>query len=309
MKKQVSIYLPSKIDAFCLNKNQLNKVAMLFPEVEFINCENQNQYINELENSFITLTWKFKEEWYEKSPNLNYIFTPAAGHDWIAEDPKKNVSINHSTFHGKLMGESLLGMILYMNRNYGTLVKMQQEKVWNRNIQSTLSPLTKQTILIAGFGNIAKEFCKMIQPFNCKIIGLQRTYSDIIDQPSGAQLIKSDTLNEWLPKADHVIAILPSGKSTDNFFTEDHFKRMKRSAFFYNIGRGNCCDDDVINNAVNSEEIAGAALDVFNREPLPKDSSLWYNSKIFLSPHSSAIFENYLDLFIDEIEPLLKTIL
>lgn len=305
----IPIYLPSKIDAFNLKDEQLTDLSKTFSNVEFINCKSEEQYIDLLSACSLTITWKFKKEWYNKSPNLKYIFTPAAGHDWIDSDPNKNVQISFGTFHGKLMGESLLGMILYMNRNFGELLSSKAKKEWSRNLQSCLPPLSGQTILIVGFGNIAKEFCKLIKPFNCKIIGLQRSFSNKLDDSTGAYLIKEDSLFKYLPKADHIISILPANDETDNLFKIEHFKSMKKTAFFYNIGRGNCVDDELINEMVNDKIIAGAALDVFNQEPLPQSSPLWTNSKIFISPHSSAIFDNYLNLYIEEITSKLLQII
>ncbi len=305
----IPIYLPSKIDAFDLKTDQLNILSDILKSVKFVNCKSEQQYLNLLPDCVITITWKFKKEWYKNSPNLKYIYTPAAGHDWIESDPHNSVQINHGTFHGKLMGESLLGMLLYMNRNFGELINSKNKKIWNRNLQSTLPPLSNQTILIAGFGNIAKEFCKIIKPFNCKIIGLQRTFFEKVDDTTGAYLIQNDNLLKYLSKADHVISILPSNQQTHNLFKIEHFEAMKSSAFFYNIGRGNSVDDQLINDIINNGTIAGAALDVFNKEPLPESSPLWTNSKIFISPHSSAIFKNYLNLYIDEIIPELLQII
>lgn len=305
----IPIYLPSKIDAFDLKDNQLSSIDNQFKNINFINCKSQSQYLDLLTQSEISITWKFKRDWYKNAPNLKYLFTPAAGHDWLEKDPDKRVNIINGTFHGKLMGESLLGMILYMNRNFSSLIQSQNKCEWNRNIQSSLLPLAGQTLLIAGFGNIAKEFCRMIKPFNCKIIGLQKTYSNTYDEFTKALLIKENDLIKYLPEVDHLISILPNDKSTNNLFNNDHFKTMKKSAFFYNIGRGNCIDDKLINSVTKDGLIAGAALDVFNEEPLPKSSPLWTNSKIFISPHSSAIFKNYLDLFLDEIKPKLKQII
>jgi phosphoglycerate dehydrogenase-like enzyme len=107
-------------------------------------------------------------------------------------------------------------------------------------------------------------------------------------------------MEEELPEADHVVFVLPGGSATDGIFTMRHFKAMKSGAFLYNLGRGNCYREEDLVNALRTGIIAGAGLDVFAEEPLPADSPLPDLPNVLITPHSSAISREYIDLFIQE---------
>jgi phosphoglycerate dehydrogenase-like enzyme len=89
-----------------------------------------------------------------------------------------------------------------------------------------------------------------------------------------------------LSEADYVVGSLPRMPSTDDFFNgPNFFNKMKKSAVFMNIGRGTTCDEEDLAKALTTSKIAGAVLDVFKVEPLPKKSPLWYAPNLFMTPH------------------------
>ena len=93
--------------------------------------------------------------------------------------------------------------------------------------------------------------------------------------------------------------LLPGGSETDNVFTPRHFSAMKPGAYLYNLGRGNCYQEEDLLRALETGPLAGAAPDVFAREPLPPASPLWRKGNVLITPHSSAISREYIDLFIE----------
>ena len=102
-----------------------------------------------------------------------------------------------------------------------------------------------------------------------------------------------------LSDADHVVMLLPGGDATDRFMNRDRLSRMKPGGFIYNFGRGNALiAQDLIPEL---EHLGGAFLDVTEEEPLSPESPLWTHEKVFVTPHSSAIFEDYRRLFIEEV--------
>jgi phosphoglycerate dehydrogenase-like enzyme len=103
--------------------------------------------------------------------------------------------------------------------------------------------------------------------------------------------------------ADHVACVLPGDTGTDSLLDAAAFARMKRSAYVYNLGRGNAIDAQALVSALNSGQIAGAFLDVVPEEPLPADSPLWDVPNLYLTPHASAIQAEYLDLYFEELGP------
>jgi phosphoglycerate dehydrogenase-like enzyme len=98
-----------------------------------------------------------------------------------------------------------------------------------------------------------------------------------------------DQLDSQLPKADFVVLTIPHTPATEGLFDSSKFALMKNSAIFINIGRGMTTKLDDLNAALRSGEIAGAGLDVYEIEPLPKDHPLWDAPNTILTPHTAAV--------------------
>lgn len=300
------VYLENSVDAFAITQEQYQRLRDALPEICFCQVTTDHQFEEQLPECDIVITWKFKDRWYAPAPQLRRIFTPAAGKDWIAHNPYHQAVIVNGTFHCVLMTESLLGMMLFFNRRFSQLIDNKNKYIFDRNVQSTAPSLYGQHVLIIGYGTIGTYAGTVLSSLGCTISGVKRSLSSKKDTP--AALYTFDTLPEIIGTADHIITILPNDSSTDAIITPDHFYRMKRSAFFYNIGRGNCYKEETLVDALDNEYIAGAGLDVFEKEPLPADSRLWQMKNVFIMPHSSAICKPYLDFYIDELVGILSSL-
>ena len=294
------VYLEHEVESFTVNDSQIAHLTHQLPNIKFSKVTTEEEVESKLSDTDIFITWKFKSPWYSRATGLKAIFTPAAGDDWIDHDRNFPVPVLNGTFHGTIMAESLLGMILHFNRRFGQLQINQLAKKYDRNVESPTPLLRGQHVLIIGYGKIGKTVAGILKTFNCKITGVKRTIHQS-DKTHADLLITPEQLIECIGDADHVIAILPNDKSTDNIITADHFKAMKRSAFFYNIGRGNCYKESVITDALEKGLLAGAALDVFEKEPLPRESNLWEMPNVLIMPHASAICKEYLDTYFKEL--------
>jgi D-2-hydroxyacid dehydrogenase (NADP+) len=300
------VYLEHEVKSFTVNDSQLAYLAHKLPYLKITKASTIDEVEKQISDTEIFITWQFKSHWYAKAKQLIAIFTPAAGNDWIERDCKFSLPIINGTFHGIIMAESVLAMMLSFNRRFSQLQKNQCAKEFDRNIESPTPLLRGQHVLIIGYGTIGKSIARMLKTFDCKITGLKRVINEF-DKTFADQLITPEDLIEKIGDADHVITILPNNKTTDNIITPDHFKAMKRSAFFYNIGRGNCYKEFVITNAIEKGYIAGAALDVFEKEPLPRDSKLWELPNVFIMPHASAICKEYLDIYFEELIDIINS--
>src|SRR5438309_1339108 len=112
--------------------------------------------------------------------------------------------------------------------------------------------------------------------------------------PGVAALYGADALDSLLPGADFVILTVPHTPATEGFMNRARFQRMKRTAFFINIGRGMTTRLDDLVAALKAGEIAGAALDVFEQEPLPAEHPLWTMPGVLITPHTAG-YGPYLD--------------
>jgi phosphoglycerate dehydrogenase-like enzyme len=152
--------------------------------------------------------------------------------------------------------------------------------------------LPEATALIVGVGGIGAETAKLAAAFGMRVVGVDARREDT--PPGVAELHRPDELDQLLPEADFVILTIPHTPQTEGLFDAAKFGLMKRSAFFINIGRGKTTKLDALVAALESGQIAGAGLDVYEIEPLPPDHPLWKAPNTLLTPHSAG-FGPYLD--------------
>ncbi|QEM68587.1 D-2-hydroxyacid dehydrogenase [Geobacter sp. FeAm09] len=294
------IHLHHSIDAFSLKPRHIDLIRGMLPDTPLAVAEGNGDFLERLPEADCVLTWMFKPDWYAGAPNLKTLFTPAAGHDWVAPDPAGRVRTCYGSFHGRIMRESLLAMMLHFNRRMGKSLADQRARVWGRPGYSECVALFSQRVVIVGFGPLGRSMAELLSAFGARVTAVKRDTRGFEGVPHVDRLIPFASLEEELPRADHVVLVLPGGTETDGIVTQRHFKAMKPGAYLYNLGRGTCYREEDLIDALENGPLAGAGLDVFAEEPLPAASALWGRPDVLITPHASAISREYLDLFIHE---------
>lgn len=302
------IHLHNSVDAFSLKPRHLDRIRGILPATRITVAKGNTDFLEKLPEADCALAWVFKSEWYQRAPLLKALFTPAAGHDWVAADPTGRVRIFHGSFHGRIMRESLLSMMLHFNRQLRKSLVDQRSRIWGRLDYSGCVALFSQRVLLVGFGALGRSMAELLKAFGAHITAVKRNRAGFEDHPALDAVIAFDGMEEELPHADHVVFVLPGGAETDGIFTGRHFSAMKHGAYLYNLGRGNCYREEDLLNALRHGPLAGAGLDVFAEEPLPPASPLWEQPNVLITPHSSAISREYIDLFIQEWAETLPTL-
>lgn len=302
------IHLHNSIDAFSIKQRHIDLIGEMLPHTHITVTKENSDFLEKLPEADCVLTWAFKAEWYESAPRLKAVFTPAAGHDWVARDPSGRVRTFYGGFHGRIMRESLLSMILHFNRRIGQSRADQQKKIWGRLNYSRCSALFNQRVLIVGFGALGRSMAELLKAFGARVTAVKRDISGFEGNPDIEKVISFDRIEEELPYADHVVLVLPGGAETDGIITARHFAAIKQGAYLYNLGRGNCYREEDLLHALKHGPLAGAGLDVFAEEPLPADSALWEQDNVLITPHSSAISREYIDLFLQEWAEMLRKV-
>lgn len=196
-----------------------------------------------------------------------------------------SVLTNSSMVYDEPCAEHLLAMLLAVCRRlphaFGDQVLHQSWHAAEHRIQSHL--LESQTVLLLGFGAIARRLVELLAPFKMKVIAVRRTVSG--DEP--VPTYSFTRLAEFVPQADHVLNILPANAETEGMFNADMIGHMKPTAYFYNIGRGTTVDQIALRTALETRRIAGAYLDVTDPEPLPPDHLLWRLPNCWITPHTA----------------------
>ncbi len=298
--KKLLINLNNPVDAFSIKPHHIDTIRAAFPDTQIEVTESNSVFRDSLVEVDCVLTWVFKQEWYANASKLKTVFTPAAGHDWVAADQSGRVRNFYGHFHGRIMRESLLSMMLYFNRKLKKSQADQENKVWGRLGYNDCAALFNQQVLIVGFGSLGQSMAELLKAFGARVTAVKRNIIGFENHLYADKVITFDQLEQELPEADHVVLVLPGGAETEGLFSEQHFNAMKPGAYVYNLGRGNCFDEQDLLNALKGGRLAGAGLDVFAEEPLPDNSLLWEQPNVLITPHSSAISREYIDLFIQE---------
>lgn len=299
--KKISVWLTHK-DVSCWNitDKQINLLKQNIPEAEITHCNNLYEFISALSETEIALVWVFKQEWFDKAPHLKAVVTPAAGKDLFFVNPPENVHMEYSSFHGKIIAETVLGMMLCHCRGISYL--MNNKTGWPRPELSKINRSFKgNRVTVLGFGSIGTEIARLCKYIGADIFGVKRTQTAVPDFfTSKDKIILVKYFKEILPETDHLVSALPGTEESNNIINKEVFKLLPPHAAVYNIGRGNAINEEELVNALETGEIAGAYLDVFKKEPLPDNSPLRKCSNCFVMPHSSTIAPEYLNLFIEE---------
>ena len=228
-----------------------------------------------------------KEEWINAAQNVCWVQLPFAGSDNYARMPvfrERGILLtNLSGAFGQSISEVVLGAVLSLYKHLPLYRDHQRAHEWvDEGWQET--PVGKK-LLILGAGNIGAAVAKLFRPFGCEIIGLWRTPREIPGHFD--RMITMDALDQALSEADIIVGALPESAATHKLLDRRRLDLLKKKAVLVNVGRGGLIDHDALADKLKRKELWGAALDVTDPEPLPKDHPLWDCPNALITPHIS----------------------
>ncbi|MGH4122779.1 MAG: phosphoglycerate dehydrogenase [Clostridium sp.] len=229
----------------------------------------------------------FKTLDIEKMKKLKWIQLSSIGIDQLPIEYVKNTSIiitNNKGGYSIPMGEWVVLKTLELFKNSKMLYENQSKRKWK--MDTSIMELYGKTIGFIGTGTIATEAAKRFQGFGVNIVGVNTDGRDI----EYFNRCYAD-LNEMLKLCDVVVATIPYTKATHHLINEERFMEMKTGAYFINVARGSIVDEGALLKNLTNGKLAGAALDVYEEEPLKENNSLWDLSNVILTSHNSWISE------------------
>lgn len=253
----------------------------------------------------------------EVMPNLKWVQMHSAGVDPVLLLPLYNdtdiVFTTTSGLHAVTMAEYTLGQILAYAHHLPRMYEDQANGKWPAGRWDRYVPrnLRGQTLGIVGYGSIGREIARQAQAFGLKVLAVKRDLRNLIDNsfripdtgdPEAEipdRIYPVEALNSFLAECDYVVLATPLTPDTHHLIGERALNAMKEDALLINISRGDVIDENALIDALEKGKIGGAALDVFQKEPLPDDSPLWKMPNVTLSPHVSGFTPAYDDLATD----------
>lgn len=259
------------------------------PDLDIVTPMNEDEIIEELKDANIIYGNPFRFKPYlDKAPKLiwaqsSFAWVDALCGEWTRKDYKLT---NVKDAYGPHMSEYVFGYILMMEKGIMWSLSKQKKSFWKQEWQPTIQG---KTIAILWTGSIGKVIAKNAKSFGMKTIGYKTSdtpveYFDEICTP--------DMKKACFEQADYVVSVLPNTPETVHTIDAESLSWMKKSSIFINVGRGLNVDEEALLKALESKQIAGAVLDVFQTEPLPADNKLWNLENVFITPHVSGYVED-----------------
>ncbi|NQY20278.1 MAG: glyoxylate/hydroxypyruvate reductase A [Campylobacteraceae bacterium] len=241
---------------------------------------------DELERCKVAIVLDSTKEQLQSFPNLIWVQSVKAGVEKLIEQLNGSQVQISRLIDNQLsytMANTVLAWVYCIQKNIYAYKIQQNNSIWNE-IEEQENEDTN--IAILGLGELGLKSANKLLENDFKISAWARSKKDV---KNIKMYYGDDGLDEILTHADIVVCLLPLSKSTRNIISKDKINLMKKGSAFINFARGAIVDYEAIELSINNGQIKHAVLDVFNTEPLDKNSTLWANEKISILPHVSAI--------------------
>lgn len=230
-------------------------------------------------------------------PALSWVQSTSAGVELLMDSSLRRdyVLTNARNVFGRLMSEYIFGYLLAHERQIFQRFVDQQAKRWN---DENTGVLYGKTIGLLGVGSIGAEVAKTAKFFNMTVRGYTQKSEVSADVD---QYFHGNDILKFANGLDYLVSILPSTQGTRKIVDADVFNALPTHALFISVGRGSAVDESALLNTLNQNKIAGAVLDVFEKEPLPQDHPFWTTPNLLMTFHTSApsLPEDIAKLFIE----------
>lgn len=234
------------------------------------------------------LVWDPEPGRLAQLPNLRVIFGSGAGVDFITRDMDlpRHIPLARMATEGaaRRMGEFVCWAALSILRGARRMAVAQAARQWDYfELEQTAADLT---VGIMGMGHMGETAARMLMPLGFKVVGWSRTRKRIEGVESFAGEAEMDA---FLARSDILVCLLPSTPETRGILAAPLFARMKPGSQLINVGRGSHQKIEDILAALDSEQLAGALLDVFETEPLPAEHPAWTHPRLTITPHVASL--------------------
>ena len=278
-----------------------SRLAQKFPGVgiDVVDHHSKAPPLMPAADVLITFGPMMKDEVLQPAKQLKWVQALGTGVDGLIDQPSlgKDVIItNIRGIHGAPVSEAAIMMMLALSRGFDRGVRNQDKQSWTRWPPRLLDG---KTVGIYGVGLIAEALAPRCEALGMEVIGFTSTKRAL---PGFDRMHLRSELLEVAPKLDYLVLLVPYAENTRHIIDARVFKAMKPSSYLINLARGGIVDEDALMRALEADEIAGAALDVFQEEPLPAGNPLWTTKNVIISPHMGGFCDVYAERALPTIE-------
>jgi phosphoglycerate dehydrogenase-like enzyme len=306
----------SQLDLWVAPEWFAEKLQKEFPQLDVLRITNYEGIDAVLADVQIIFTQSISPQQFVAARELRWIHSPAAAvHQFMFPELVASdvILTNAREVHGTGVAEHVMALIFALAKRIPESVKFQEKRIWGQEIlwNGGACPLdiAGATVGVVGFGSIGSNVAKYSKAMGMKVIVVRerpgQSRPEFVDEE-----LPSSKLEEMLARADYVVLSPPLTPETRGMIGRERLAKMKSGAYLINVGRGPLIDEAALIDALRSHKIAGAALDVFDQEPLPADSPLWDLENLLITPHTAGmaghLWQRHYDLFSENIRRFLN---
>jgi len=299
MRVLVAIF--SDTDAWTMPPRFVDVLRRRFPEVEFLHAGDVPTMLRLIGDVDVAFTSRLTPEAFAIAKRLKWVHSSAAGVGRMLFPALRTSSVVMTNSRGMNAGsvaEHAFAMMLAVTRRVPDAVRAQDRRLWHQEELSGLPLLRGRTLGLIGLGAIGTELARLGSAFGMQIIGVRRRATEP-PPPGVAQVLPLGALATLLVASDYVVVAAPLTAETRGMIGRDELAQMKPTAWLINVARGKLVREADLIEALQQRRIAGAALDVFEHEPLDSASPLWSMPNVFVTPHIAGFRSDYWDAAVD----------
>jgi phosphoglycerate dehydrogenase-like enzyme len=227
-------------------------------------------------------------------PQVRWVHSRSAGIDGVLfpELVESDVLLTNGTgVFSRSLGEFALAAILYFAKDLHRMLRNQKAAHWE---QFDVEEIAGRTVGIVGYGDIGRAVAKHVRSMDMKVLALKRHPPESADALIDG-FYRPGQLNQMLGECDYLVVAAPLTSETHHMLSDAQMAAMKPSAVLINIGRGPVVDQAALVRALTANQLRGAALDVFEREPIPVGDPIWKLENVLVSPHCADHTKDWLN--------------
>jgi phosphoglycerate dehydrogenase-like enzyme len=274
------------------------KLQSEFPQIEILHKPNYDDVEECLRDSEIIFSFSLRPEQFRLAQNLRWVHAPtAAVHQLLFPELVKSQVIltNAHEVHGPVVAEHVIALIFALAKKIPQAALLQQKRTWGQDAIWNDGPRPREiagaTLGLIGLGSIGRNVARMASALGMRVIAVREHPEK--EKPNGVAAVYDPAqINDVLPQSDYVVVAAPLTEATRGLINANRLAAMRQDAYLINVGRGPQVDEAALADALCNRRIAGAALDVFEQEPLPPESPLWPLENLLITPHTAGLTEN-----------------
>jgi phosphoglycerate dehydrogenase-like enzyme len=279
---------------------RLAMLGELPPETGIAVGNSVEAFVRAAPDATVILNWSLQgdlqREVFRMCPNVEWVHSRSAGLDGLlfpelVESPVRLT--NGSGVYSESLGEFVVGAILYFAKDLRRMIRNQAAGVWE---QFDIVEASGQTVGIVGYGDIGRAVASRVRGLGMRVLGVKRHGPPAHEaDPLAERIYGPEGLIEMISRSDYVVVAAPLTPETLGLIGEPELAAMKPDAVLINVGRGPVVEEAALVKALSEKRIKGAALDVFDTEPLPEGHPFYKLENVLLSPHSADHTPDWLD--------------